>query len=235
MLIAAYSLYCFRHCDTLHTPDGVMTKPSEFFVGVLEFFAILLPGAIATAVLSPHLSPLFTGPLVALPKSDFGEWATFLTVSYFTGHLIFLCGSYIDPLYDTIRRRHDPYNNESAYQCATRLRDSLIFENEQKALNTFQWSRSVLIAKCPQLVDDIGRLEADSKFFRSLLIVGLICAIVYAVEGNATPALVAVALMVPCFVRYYERRLKSTTQAYIHVVTLNRLGMLPVPVTATAV
>ena len=212
-----------------------MTKPSEFFVGVLEFFAILLPGAIATAVLSPHLSPLFTGPLVTLPKSNFGEWATFLTVSYFTGHLIFLCGSYIDPLFDAIRRRHDPYNNESAYQCATRLRDSQLDESERNALNTFQWSRSVLLVKCPQLVEDINRLEADSKFFRSLLVVGVICAIVYAFEGNATLSIFALALMVPCFARYYERRLKSTTQAYIHIITLNRLGMLPMPGIAKAV
>ena len=33
-------------------------------------------------------------------------------------------------------------------------------------------------------------------------------------------------LILPCFARYYERRLKSTTQAYIHVITMHRLGML---------
>jgi hypothetical protein len=39
-------------------------------------------------------------------------------------------------------------------------------------------------------------------------------------------AAVALVLMLPCFARYYERRLKSTTQAYIHVVALHRIGRL---------
>lgn len=30
-----------------------MSKPSEFYVGILDFVAILLPGAIATEILMP--------------------------------------------------------------------------------------------------------------------------------------------------------------------------------------
>lgn len=32
-----------------------MPKPSEFFIGILDFFAILLPGAILTAILAPRM------------------------------------------------------------------------------------------------------------------------------------------------------------------------------------
>ena len=135
-------------------------------------------------------------------------------------------GSYIDSAYNVIRERLNPYGNESAYQCATRIRNSLIDEAERIALNTFQWARSVLIAKCPIAAEDVHRLEADSKFFRSLLVVLVLVAIVLFERGQMVEGFVALALVLPCFARYYERRLKSTTQAYIHIVTMYRLGTL---------
>jgi hypothetical protein len=203
-----------------------MSKPNEFYVGILDFFAILLPGAIATAILQPRVGHLVLGPLIAVPATDAGNWAMFLTFAYFLGHLIFLVGSYIDHLYNTLRQRLNPYGNESAYQCATRVRDSLIDEGERKALNTYQWARSVLIAKCPSAAEDVHRLEADSKFFRSLLVVCALSAIVFFASGMTRGGIVALALVPPCFIRYYERRLKSTTQAYVHIITLHRLGNL---------
>jgi hypothetical protein len=211
-----------------------MSKPSEFYVGVLDFFAILLPGAIATAILAPRIGHLVLGPLVAVPTSDAGNWAAFLTFSYFLGHLIFLVGSYIDHVYNILRERLSPYGNESAYQCATRIRNLLVDEAERKALNTFQWARSVLIAKGPAAAEDVHRLEADSKFFRSLLVVRALSSIVFFVGGKAAEGFVALALVPPCFARYYERRLKSTTQAYIHIVTMYRLGNLLAPTKPSA-
>lgn len=203
-----------------------MSKPSEFYVGVLDFFAILLPGAIATAILYPRFGKLIVGPLIAAPASDAGNWAAFLICSYFVGHIVFLVGSYIDRLYNVIRERLNPYDNESAFRCATRIRDSIVEEGERKALNTFQWARSVLISKCPAAAEDVHRLEADSKFFRSLLVVCALVAIIFLTGGRSVEGAVALGLVVPCFARYYERRLKSTTQAYIHVVVLHRLDGL---------
>lgn len=212
-----------------------MSKPGDFYVGVLDFFAILLPGAIVTAILEPRLGMAVLGNLVPAPGGDAAKWATFLTVAYFLGHLVFLAGSYVDRAYNTLRERLNPYDNESAYQCATRIRNSLVEDDERQALNTFQWSRSVLLVKCPLAAEDIHRLEADSKFFRSLLVVTGIASVVFLAEGRTVGGMIALVLVAPCFARYYERRLKSTTQAYIHVVTLYRLGVLGTPGSAPGV
>lgn len=203
-----------------------MSKPSEFYVGILDFFAILLPGAIATAILQPVVGPLVLGPLIEVPEGEAGTWVVFLAFSYFLGHLVFLGGSYLDVLYNFLRERRNPYGNESAYQCATRIRNTEIDETERKALNTFQWARSVLIAICPGAAEDVHRLEADSKFFRSLIVVSVLCAFVFFATNRNIEGIVALAVVLPCFARYYERRLKSTTQAYIHIVTLHRMGRL---------
>lgn len=205
-----------------------MSKPSEFYVGVLDFFAILLPGAIAAAVLAPRIGQLIFGPLIAMPTSEAGNWAAFLTCAYFLGHLIFLVGSYVDRFYNVLRELFSPYGNESAYQCAMRIRDEMILASERNALNTFQWARSVLIATNPAAAEDVHRLEADSKFFRSLLVVLALSAIAFFASAKPIQGVVALVLMLPCFARYYERRLKSTTQAYIHVVAMHRLGKLQV-------
>ena len=202
-----------------------MTKPGEFFVGVVDFFAILLPGAIVTALLAPRLNNALSG-LLLTPSGEVGEWVVFLISAYFLGHMVFLLGAYLDPLYNRLRERLAPYDNESAFQGAKRIRDELVAELERKALNPFQWSRAVLLAKCPAAAEDVHRLEADSKFFRSLVVVCLLAAVLFASEKAYLAAAAAVVLVVPCFARYYERRLKSTTQAYLHLITLHRLGLL---------
>ncbi len=203
-----------------------MAKPSEFYIGMIDFFAILLPGAIATALLVKPVGGCVLGPLMPVPASDAARWAAFLTCSYFLGHLIFLLGSQLDLLYDRWRTKFRPYGNESAYQRATAIRDAMIDEAEHDALNPFQWSRSVLLAVCPSAAEDVRRYEADSKFFRSLLVVFGLTAILFPAMGHPYAGLVSFGLMIPCVFRYAERRLKSTTQAYIHLITLHRLGLL---------
>jgi hypothetical protein len=203
-----------------------MSKPSELYVGVLDLFAIVLPGAIATAILAPSIGPSVVGSLVPSPSTDVGFWVMYLTSAYFIGHLIFLVGSYIDRLYDPVRKRLSPHYKEGAYQCATLIKEAILCGNECKTINTFQWARSVLVARCPGAAEDIHRLEADSKFFRSVLVVCALGAAVFFFRGKAMEGGVAAILIPICFARYYERRLKSTTQAYIHLVAQYRLGNL---------
>lgn len=203
-----------------------MAKPSEFYIGVIDLFAIMLPGAVAAVILEPSLSVYVFDRIISAPSGATANWAIFIAVSYFLGHIIFLIGSYLDPIYNLIRERKNPYGNESAFQCAKSIRDSIISESERTALNPFQWSRSVLLSVSPSAAQDVHRLEADSKFFRSLIVVSLITSIAFFVNSQIVEGIVVAVLVVPCFARYYERRLKSTTQAYIHVVTLERLGKL---------
>jgi len=204
-------------------------KPSDFYVGVISFFSILVPGAVATALLEPLLRDAVLGPVISDPESEAGKWAVFLVTSYFLGHLIFLGGAFIDPLYDRIRKKRNPYTNESAYQCATNIQHELLMNAENQAVSTFQWSRAILTAEFPAAAGHVHELEADSKFFRSLLIVLGLGGIVLLLRDRWVEGIVAILLLGACFGRYYERRLKSTTQAYIYIITLHRLGKLSHP------
>jgi hypothetical protein len=219
-----------RHNST--RAEVPLDKPSEFYVGVLDLFGVLLPGAVATALLEPRIGDMIFGSLVSRLSSEPAKWAAFLLIAYFLGHLIFLLGSYLDPWYDKLKKRDkdkpmkrfDTANDDSAFLAATAVRDSILTEQERIPLNTFQWARSVLLATCPAAAQDVHRLEADSKFFRSLLVVSTLAALLLFIEYRLVESAMAFVLVVPCFARYFERRLKSTTQAYIHVVTLHRIG-----------
>lgn len=203
-----------------------MAKPGDFHVGVLDIFAILLPGAIATKLLEPVLAPLVFHGFIQAPDGEAQRWGAFLVSSYFLGHLIFMLGAYIDGPYDRLRKRFGSPADNRAFDAASRIRERILDDGEQAAVNTFQWSRSVLIAVAPLAASDVHRIEADSKFFRSMLVVCLIAAIEFACLGQPAQAAIALALMAPCFARYFERRLKATRQAYHHVVALYRLGRL---------
>jgi hypothetical protein len=74
----------------------------KFFIGLMDFFSILLPGALLTYLLMGIVGPLVLG--VRYSKLAGGEaWAAFLFASYLFGHLVFLLGSWLDEFYDWVR------------------------------------------------------------------------------------------------------------------------------------
>ena len=203
-----------------------MAKPTDFYVGMVAFFAILLPGAVGTLLLMPLLEQAVIGPILALPPDPAARWGAFLIGAYFLGHLMFLIGSYIDPLYGRLRERWHPYGEDSPYQCATRIKAGLLKPTEHRGVNTFEWAQALLTTQWPAAATEVRGLEAESKFFRSVLVVFGLGAGTFCARQQYLAGLVCLVLLVPCFARYYERRLKSTTQAYVYVVTLYGIGKL---------
>jgi hypothetical protein len=232
-------------------------KPSDFMIGVINFLSILLPGTIATALLL-HISPQVREVNAGLQHQDGFALVIGFAAAYFAGHLIFLAGSWLDPVYDFIRRRRDPYSGEypkaasgldalaiavlckrdlrlrpvplgkghQAFDVVDRLRRKALTKIEYDATNTFQWCRSILIQKSPAAHQDLEVHEADQKFFRSLVVLALIVAVGAAIALEWTIFAIALATAFASFVRYYNRRLKTVTLAYIHVLTMHRCGGL---------
>ena len=85
--------------------DGLSFEPQKFFIGVIDFFAILLPGALLTYLLRIRLERLPEVDLRIERLEGAKGWVAFLVASYFLGHLMFLIGSALDEVYDWLRRR----------------------------------------------------------------------------------------------------------------------------------
>src|SRR5689334_8499167 len=76
----------------------------KLFIGLMDFFSILLPGALLTYLLMGEAGPIVLGPDRYYRLAGAEGWAVFLFASYLFGHLVFLLGAWLDEFYDWIRR-----------------------------------------------------------------------------------------------------------------------------------
>lgn len=171
--------------------------PQKFFIGLMDFFSILLPGALLTWLLMGEVGPVVLGDRYA--KLDGTQaWVAFLFASFSLGHLIFLLGSWLDEFYDWARRytlstqitrlaRLLPWparaliwlvfkrERNLAVDRASRIKQQALGPLQAKdAINTFQWSKALLNVESPASLAVVQRFEADSKFYRCFTVVLLI-------------------------------------------------------------
>jgi ADP-ribose pyrophosphatase YjhB (NUDIX family) len=220
-------------------------EPQKFFIGLMDFFSILLPGALLTYLMQDELTLLVLGERAL--SSEQG-WLIFLFSSYLLGHFIFLIGSGLldDYVYDPVRSgTYDQQIGELAkgnplsprwarwvaryafrsgvnrpVAEATRIKIRSLDADAAKAINTFQWCKAKLTLEHPEALATVQRFEADSKFFRSLVVV--LCFLVPWSLYNGRIALAQFALVTLALAlwRYKDQRLKATNQAYWYLITL---------------
>jgi hypothetical protein len=77
--------------------------PQKFFIGLMDFFSILLPGALLTYLLMGEVGPVVLGDRYG-KLAGAEAWAALLFASYLFGHLVFLLSPRLDELYDRGRR-----------------------------------------------------------------------------------------------------------------------------------
>jgi ADP-ribose pyrophosphatase YjhB (NUDIX family) len=229
-------------------------EPQKFFIGLVDFFSILLPGALLTYVLMSSLESLNFPNFTVSPSGD--AVAIFLFCSYLLGHFIFLLGSYIldDVVYDKLRNAtsagqvREFAKGKARAPLWLRKRAEKVFRNKMElplqlaivikefyldrlgasaAMNTFQWSKAKLSIEQPEALAIVQRFEADSKFFRSLIVVlsGLIIwwigmDLFSGREDHLLLALCTTPLVYLSMWRYVELRRKSINQAYWYIIAL---------------
>ena len=222
--------------------------PQKIFIGLMDFFSILLPGALLTWLLMDDVGPVVLGNRYAA-LCGAQAWAAFLFASYLIGHLLFLLGSWLDVLYDWARRH--TRNTQIAMLARrgrllpwpTRTLIWLVFKGERNlavvrvvkikkqalgslqasdAINAFQWCKALLNVESPTSLAVVQRFEADSKFFRCFTIVLLVLLATWPLHLKWPPAGIPVVLVLLLLAlwRYMEQRYKATNQAYWSIITL---------------
>jgi ADP-ribose pyrophosphatase YjhB (NUDIX family) len=223
-------------------------EPEKLFIGVVDFFSILLPGAVFTFLLKDDFAPRIFGQGYQEPAGNAG-WVVFLVLSYLLGHFIFLVGSWMldDGAYDPIRSATyygqirklargeqrpsrlarwlaarlitNPKRADMAVRQAEKLMQHHVGPIGSSAMNAFQWCKATLTLNHHESMAMVERFEADSKFFRSLVVVLFVIIAVALGSGRKLLAVVGAVLMAMAFWRYVDQRLKATNQAYWYVMT----------------
>jgi len=227
-------------------------EPEKFFIGLMDFFSILLPGALLTYLVMDETGSAVLGERYS-KLAGAEAWAAFLFASYLFGHPVFLLGSWLDEFYEWARsyilnaqiarlaRRRQLLHwfaraliwlvfkreRNLAVDRAKKIKEEALDRLQAKnAINTFQWCKTFLNVESPASLAVVQRFEADSKFFRSFTVVLLLLLAAWPLQHKWPQAAMPVVLVLLLLAlwRYMEQRLKATNQAYWSVITLTARG-----------
>ena len=229
---------------------GMNFEPQKFFIGLVDFFSIFMPGALLTYLLKDWVAMRFLGLPAGYPLNATEPAIVFFFASYLLGHAAFLLSAILDDwIYDPIRAWTDwgqtkrladggqlsplwqrrlaaskllfGRGADNAVVQAQRIKARALHTLEaEDAINAFQWCKARLIKDLPEARLAVERFEAASKFFRSLVVVLVTLAVIYAVRGRWLAADLCFAGMLPSLWRYIDQRFKGTQQAYWFVIML---------------
>lgn len=224
-------------------------EPQKFFIGLMDFFSILLPGGLMTFFVKDALGPVLLGQSSWDQLTGAQGWVGFLTASYLLGHFIFLLGAWLldEHVYDRIRsatrrqqfqklaeggrpawwltmwmaNRWISARSDHAVAQAVRLKGLYLDAvHAGAAINAFQWCKTRLLLEDREALAVVQRFEADSKFFRSLVVVLALLMPWGALCGRPALAYAGVPLLILALWRYLDQRVKATNQAYWTILTL---------------
>ncbi len=224
-------------------------KLQDFFINVIDFFSVILPGALVTFFLK---GLLYTGVFVeekVFPSLEnrTQEVIVFLFATYIIGHIVFVIASLLDKLYGKLRDKFFKKNFDLNYHSATAIREQyipseswinqlikdkklgekeikkLLEKDKHEIINTYKWAQRFLAIKYPETLININKTEADSKFFRSLVIAFIIVSFVLLFREQLLYSACFFVLSLLSLYRYCNLRYKSTELAYEFIVTINHL------------
>jgi 8-oxo-dGTP pyrophosphatase MutT (NUDIX family) len=227
-------------------------EPQKFFIGLVDFFSVLMPGAVV-AYVGKDWAGRELLQREGFPLDGAEHLVVFLFASYLIGHLVFLLGAFLDEwVYGWLRKRTpsgqigrlaegeslsprwirrlvqtDFFFGKQADAAVTKAVQiktlALRPISAEGAVNAYQWCKARLSAEHPEGLLAVQRFEADSKFFRSFVFVLLALGAVFLFGRHWVPLLVCVGLLPPALLRYIDQRFKGTQQAYWFVITLEAL------------
>jgi len=198
-----------------------MAKPADFFIGIIDFFAVALPGAILSAVVvakAPGLVESVVGEVTGGVAV-----AVFAVSAYVLGQVAFAAGSMLlDGPYDRWvaaqrRRKADVYYEKTKSLAAS----DLASDEALRTVSLHRWAEARVRLDSHVAGAEIDRTEAESKFFRTLSVVLGIAAASGFLAGDGTILVAASALAVFAVRRAFELRRKSSDTVYRYYVALH--------------
>jgi hypothetical protein len=197
-------------------------KPSDFLLGVLDFFAILLPGSLATWLATQYIPPSELREALSFGLEEgaatpglFILVSAFVLSSFMLGHFVYMTSARLDVPYDWWRERTKPTDRDKAFKAARALHKELTGGIIGGEFTTLKWAKAYIQIKAPLARVEIDRLEADSKFFRSVVVVAVAFAAHFLLhEHSPAPGVAAVVMAVLSYRRFREQRWKMTELTY---------------------
>lgn len=189
-----------------------------FRLGVMELFAVLMPGAALCIVLSQS-DAIKDGFLGLLPHTGY-DWqggVAFFVASYFMGYVTYVLGGKMDRPVDKYWIL--PHKTDLVYRIIP-LKVKEIGFDKPESLNNYQWALTRLLMDQPELYADVERYQATAKFFRSMVVVWFVALCLFLFSSKFSMLIPVGLLLLLSVYLYYERRMKSLEIAYKRIITM---------------
>jgi hypothetical protein len=203
-------------------------KPGDFLLGVQDFFAVLLPGTIATWLVSHYLPTDWSRMLDLTATAETTQatrLAIFLGASYLLGHFVFMLGARLDTMYDRWRIQNKPPDRDRPFAQATELRKNVTKNLVGEGFSTLKWARAYIQIRCPGARVEIDLLEATSKLFRGMVVISIALALHFLlIERMLLLAIASAVLARLSFQRFCDLRWKLSELSYATAVIVDAVG-----------
>jgi hypothetical protein len=191
---------------------------------VMDFFAILMPGAILAYVLMDYQTSIFGTALPEL-KTEAAKWFAFIVASYVLGHVLHHIGASLDWFYDEFYvKRWKRRNGEERLLTITKQLMKSTLDEYAGITSAFSWAGSYVRVRSDAANKELERGGADSKFFRSLCLVALISMIVFAAKDTPRGVIVSGFVALFSFWRFCSLRWKNSQLTYEYFILLSGSG-----------
>ena len=168
-------------------------KPGDFFLGVIDFFGVLIPGAVLMYLHGSFLYALV--PIVApVPNDSVRSWILFLIVAYVSGELLLGLGvplnrlqeiympEYLDSYYEDVKNsiglppnpQGGPETRVQRFMSKVRLPLSPFDKQKRGRPAAYHRAYSYVRLHSAQATAEIDRQAAEYKLFRGLVLVFLL-------------------------------------------------------------
>ena len=195
-------------------------KPGDFALGLRDFLAIIVPGALLLLLIPPS----YTGGMLGhslLANESITDTLLFLTASYAVGALIGAAAGFFDPIAERIYRpvgsiftrggrKEEQQQFANLRQTAKSLEQRILKRAGIEVAETALWNdkafwRNYLRLSSRSAIEELDRVEGQQKLFRALALVFLIAAAFGATDWRGAIYVVLALLFFMLFVTYRRR------------------------------
>lgn len=183
--------------------------PSKWYLGSLEVFSALLPGAITVYVLR---STAIASDLIERTNwpDATSEWVLFLIASLVIGYLAHPPAHILNKLYDRTYRQWRRQGGDPLLRYAQKEAAPFVGPKD----SVYAWAKSEVEAASPVQARKIDLMEGISKMFRTLALVAMILAIVgLFMRAWLWAGLLTIVGLLSFFV-FAQRRFGATKEVY---------------------
>jgi len=216
-------------------------KPGDSFVGIVDFFSVLLPGTLLAFTVrlfscDPVVSRL--EPLLSDELGDTNEkWIAFALASDVIGHRVFHAGALLDFTYDTLYLRLKklgiPHLKKGCRHPLFKRATELMTKSDKELtrnVKPLRWCSGYVRTHSEDAIELVDAFEASQKFAQSMVVIFAICAILYIRTHPYPGAIIFAALAGLSYLRYCRLRWKMTQAAclfYIQLRTAEAARQMP--------